>query len=133
MTQAQLANAVATAVAAALAGKGAKSQTRRGKTKTKKAKGRGEKLTEAEKATFMAQNDAKCVTAFEKAGHKDVKPRVNVLTYNKWVEQGRMVRKGEKSVKVGPFALFHIDQTDLILTPPATVTAESETANQVAA
>jgi len=125
MTQAQM---IAQAVAAVLAGKAPKSTKRKTKTKGKKAKGR-EPLTEAEKAVFMAQNDAKCVAAFAKAGKTDVKPRVNVLTYNKWVEQGRMVRKGEKSVKVGPFALFHIDQTDLILTPQP----EAQPAEQAAA
>ena len=78
-----------------------------------KAKGRGrQKLTEAEKAVFMAKNDAECVATFEAAGYKDVQPRVNVLTYDKWIElHARRVKKGEKGLRVGPFNLFHRDQT----------------------
>ena len=111
MTEAQLATSIAQAVAAAL---GKKSLNRAGPARKsrKGKKGTGAKLTEAEKAAYMAANDAKCVEAFTKAGYKDVQPRVNVLTYDKWVAQGRLVRKGEKSVKVGPFSLFHKEQTD---------------------
>lgn len=101
-------------------------------TKPKTAKGRKgkkggrQKLTEAEKEAFKAENDAECVKAFTKAGYKDVQPRVNVMTYGKrdengtpisgWLAQGRMVRKGEKAIKVGPFSLFHVDQTDPLVT-----------------
>lgn len=84
---------------------------KKGKSKTKKKGGR-EKLTDAEKAVFIAQNDAGCVAAFTKAGYKDVQPRVNVMTYKKFIASGRMVRKGEKATRVGPFNLFHVDQTD---------------------
>jgi hypothetical protein len=88
-----------------------------------KAKGRGrQKLTEAEKAVFMAKNDAACVETFTAAGYKDVQPRINVLTYDKFILQGRMVKKGEKSLRVGPFNLFHIDQTSPIV-PAATAGA----------
>lgn len=58
------------------------------------------------------KNNALVVEAFTKAGYADVQPRVNVLTYDKWLEKGRRVRKGEKSIRVGNFALFHLDQTD---------------------
>lgn len=127
MTEAQLATTIAQAVAAAMGKKSLNKANPKRKAKGKKAKGR-EKPTEADKVVYMAENDAKCVAAFVKAGVADVKPRVNVLTYNKWVEKGRMVRKGEKSVKVGPFALFHENQTDVIQ-----ITATTEAANQVAA
>ena len=60
------------------------------------------------------KNNELTVEAFTKAGYTDVQPRVNVLTYGKWEEQGRRVRKGEKSVRVGNFALFHLTQTDPI-------------------
>lgn len=90
-------------------------------TKGKGKHGRA-KFTEAEKEAFKAQNDAECVKAFTKAGYRDVQPRVNVMTYGKrdasgkavsgWLAQGRMVRKGEKAIKVGPFSLFHVTQTD---------------------
>lgn len=84
--------------------------TKRGKT-AKKAKGRT-KLTETEKAEYRAANDAECIKLFASKGHTDVKPRINVMTYDKFLDQGRRVRKGEKSIKVGAFSLFHISQTD---------------------
>ena len=110
------------------------------KTKSKKAKGRST-LSEAEKAVYAAKNDAECIAVFTKAGYKDVQPRVNVLTYGKvkpdgsktgWLSMGRQVKKGQKAVRVGPFALFHITQTEVIGTEPsAPVTAESATANSL--
>ena len=74
-------------------------------------------------AKRKAANDAECVRVFSKAGYEDVQPRVNVLTYGKvkpdgsvtgWLGKGRKVRAGEKAQEVGPFRLFHIDQTDPI-------------------
>lgn len=96
---------IATAVAAALAAKG------------KKAKGTGEKkgrkpLTDEQKAANKVKVEAETVKTFKAAGYKDVQPRVNVMTYNKWIENGRRVKKGEKSIKVGSFPLFHVDQTE---------------------
>lgn len=62
----------------------------------------------------------------------DIKPRVNVFTYNAWLALGRQVRRGETGVKcitwvdtedketakprkfVRPVAVFHISQTDAI-------------------
>lgn len=97
-----------------------------GRTVVKARKGKGRKasgkLSDADKAAYMAANDAECVKVFEKAGFKDVQPRVNVLTYNKWIEKGRKVKAKEKSVRVNNFALFHIDQTQ-----------ETPAANSVAA
>lgn len=102
--------------------------------KGKVAKGKGRaKLTDAERAAYMAKNDAEAIAKFEMAGFKGVKPRVDVLTYNKWIANGRLVRKGEKSIKVGPFRLFHISATDPISPVAGQVTAETITANTVAA
>jgi antirestriction protein ArdC len=64
----------------------------------------------------------------------DIKPRVNVFTYNAWLAKGRQVRKGERGVKVETWivktvrdeqtglerqvkypkrtTVFHISQTD---------------------
>src|SRR6516165_10536840 len=64
--------------------------------------------------------NARIVAAFKKAGFKDVvlfdpnkplsaQPEVTCLTWNKWaIDMGRMVRKGEKSVRVPgyPVRLF---------------------------
>lgn len=91
-----------------------------------KSKGRG-KLSDAEKAVYMAKNDAECIAAFEARGLTGIQPRVNVLTYNKWIEKGRMVQKGTKGTQVGPFRLFHESDT----APIQAVAAEA--ANQVAA
>ena len=58
-------------------------------------------------------NDEDCIRVFKAAGYKVVEPRFNVLTYKKWLEKGRRVKKGEKSFSVGPFKLFHEDQTEV--------------------
>jgi hypothetical protein len=87
--------------------------------KTKKAKGEkpGRKpLTEEQKAERRAKTDLAAVTNFTAKGYKDVQPRVNVMTYNKWIETGRRVKKGEKATVCGSFALFHLEQTEAIAT-----------------
>ena len=58
-------------------------------------------------------NDEECIRVFKAAGYKVVEPRFNVLTYKKWLEKGRRVKKGEKGLSVGPFKLFHKDQTEV--------------------
>jgi hypothetical protein len=58
-------------------------------------------------------NDEECIRVFKAAGYKVVEPRFNVLTYKKWLENGRRVKKGEKAFSVGPFKLFHEDQTEV--------------------
>ena len=116
---------------------GGKATVARSSRKPRKSKKVGRtKLSDAEKAVFAAKNDAECVTIFTKAGYEDVQPRINVLTYGKvkedgsktgWLANGRRVKKGEKAVRVGPFALFHSSQTEEI---PA---IEAPAANTVAA
>lgn len=78
-------------------------------------------LTEEQKAARRALADAEVIKVFTAKGYKDVQPRVNVLTYGKlqpdgslsgWLGQGRRVKAGEKAIRVGPFALFHVDQTE---------------------
>lgn len=78
---------------------------------TKRAKGKA-RASEAEIEASRLRNNELVMEAFTKAGFTDVQPRINVLTYDKWVEQGRRVRKGEKSTRVGNFNLFHVSQTD---------------------
>lgn len=107
--------AIAEAVKAVLATQGIKAAKAEKSTKGKKdkaKKGGRKPLTDAEKAVFMARNDMEAVKAFAERGFKDVKPRENVLTYGKWAEKGRLVKRGEKAVRVGPFNLFHFDQTE---------------------
>ena len=59
---------------------------------------------------------------------EDIKPRENIFTFNAWKAQGRVVKKGEKGVKVVTFVstekdgkvskfprtttVFHISQTE---------------------
>jgi hypothetical protein len=54
--------------------------------------------------------DALCIRAFKKAGFGDVKPRADVLTYNKWIEAGFKVKPGETAIRVKQLRLFHISQ-----------------------
>lgn len=63
------------------------------------------------------------VAACTKAGYKAPEPRFNILTYDKWTEKGRKVRRGEKGIKVAgrKTRLFHEDQTDLIVPVQAPV------------
>ena len=72
------------------------------------------KLTEEQKATKRAKVDAEVVHMFNAEGFKNVQPRVNVMTYNKWLEAGRKVKKGTKGIRVAGFNLFHIDSTEPI-------------------
>lgn len=58
-----------------------------------------------------AENEWKTIKAFKKAGFKDVRPRENVLTFQKWVEVGRRPIEGSHSLKINNLRLFHIDQT----------------------
>lgn len=84
------------------------------KAKSKARSGGRKKLTDDEKAANRAKVDVETIQKFTAAGYKDVKPRENVRTYNKWIESGRMVNKGQKSIKCGSFPLFHLDQTSPI-------------------
>jgi hypothetical protein len=72
------------------------------------------KKAEQAKTDTTADMDKACIRAFTKLGFKDVQPRVNVLTYNRWIEAGRKVRQGEGSVKVKNLRLFHVSQTDAL-------------------
>jgi hypothetical protein len=107
VSPADLAAMIAQAVAAAMPAKKAKAT---GEKKERKP------LTEEQKAERRAKVDELTLVAFKEKGYKDVQPRINVMTYDKWIENGRRVRKGEKSVKCGSWPLFHLDQTDEIAT-----------------
>ena len=58
--------------------------------------------------------DQLVIKLFRKAGFSDVQPRINVMTYNRWITLGFKVRAGEKSIKVKQFRLFHKSQVDAI-------------------
>jgi hypothetical protein len=77
--------------------------------------------------------DALVKKQFAKAGFKDVTPRVDVLTYDKWLEKGFRVKKGEKSVRCKQFRLFHSSQVQkdepAVAEPKAPVTAQPANPN----
>ena len=83
----------------------------------------------------LAQKDRALIAGFKRKGipvdqivlmdrANPAKP-FNVKPFKAWLEQGRQVRRGEKSIK----GLFHQSQTDLIAKPSAkpAVTAEQKT------
>ncbi len=74
------------------------------------------KATPEESEARRKANDEECIKVFKAAGYKVVEPRFNVLTYNKWIEKGRRVKKDEHGHRVGPFNLFHEDQTEPLTT-----------------
>jgi|ERR1700730_3839650 len=63
------------------------------------------------KSDVSTKNELQTIRVFKKAGFKDIQPRVNVLTFNKWLELGRRPAEGSKSLKVANLRLFHISQT----------------------
>src|SRR5271155_3537408 len=93
----EIAKMIADGIAQAMAGLNA--------TKKGKKKAGAKTKTDAEKTANRAKIEAETVKNFKDAGYKDVQPRVNVMTYLKWVENGRRVKKGEKSIKCGSFPL----------------------------
>src|SRR5262249_13103310 len=72
-------------------------------------------------ASSLASKDAMIVAAFHRKGFKDVvlmnrsdkSAPFNVKPFKAWVAEGRIPRKGSKSVR----GLFHISQCDLIAKP----------------
>ena len=110
MTQAQV---IAAAVAAALGQMGSKAPATR---RTKKAKGQPrQKLTDEQRAVNAAVNAEVAVKLFQDAGYENCVAHETIKTYDKWVESGRRVRKGEKALRTPKgMALFHLSQTDEI-------------------
>ncbi len=84
--------------------------------KAKGAKTARKPLTEEQKQANRDKTDVATFENFTAKGYKDVQPRINVMTYNKWIENGRRVKKGEKATICGSFALFHVAQTESIAT-----------------
>ncbi len=71
---------------------------------SKASKAKAETSGEMEKAT---------VKAFRRAGFKDVEltPRVNIKTFNLWLQEGRRPKEGERAVAIKGMRLFHVSQT----------------------
>ena len=83
-------------------------------TMGKKGRASGQRRNPKFKAKAKPDTTALCIAAFEAKGFKDVQPKVNVMTYKHWVAKGRKVIPGQKGIKVGPFTLFHKEQTQPI-------------------
>ena len=60
---------------------------------------------EVERVERSTDMDSFCIRAFKRAGIENVRPREDVLTYGKWVEQGFKVKQG--TVRVKNLRLFH--------------------------
>lgn len=89
------------------------------------------------------KNEVLAVKAFKKAGYKDseiVTPymgketgkQVTIMTYNRWLAEGRKVKAGEHSTKVKNLRLFHISQTEAI-SPEEKAEAQAKMAEAIAA
>jgi N-terminal domain of anti-restriction factor ArdC len=85
-----------------------------------------EAMKEVQSQEKSVDTDKAVIKAFERAGYKSVvlfdrsktlaeqASSVTVLTYKKWSELGRVVKKGEHSIKARGYhiRLFHLDQTE---------------------
>ena len=101
--------------------------------KAAKSEGKPLKLAES-KSGVDAKTDrqlkiaANTIRQFKKAGYEDIRPHETVMTYNRWLEAGRKVIPGQKSIKVGTLRLFHISQTE-----PFTAQTKAEKVAETAA
>ena len=111
VTKAELADAIAQAVALAMAAQPAK----KAKGKIKTAKPGKEPLTEEQKRAKRDLLDAATFANFKAKGYVDIQPRINIMTFNRWIENGRRVKRGEKATICGSFPLFHVAQTEPLL------------------
>lgn len=76
------------------------------------------------KSEKSLKNEIAVVKAFKKAGFGDVKPHVDVKTFNKWMlDDGLRPVEGSKSIRVAHLRLFHRSQC-------RPVTAEEKAATQ---
>ena len=74
------------------------------------------------------QNEVRAVRAFQRAGFKDAKPHVNILTFNKWAEKGYRPIEGSKSLKVKNLRLFHVSQVRKLTADEVKATKEQQQA-----
>ena len=82
------------------------------------------------KTERQLKTDVAVCKAFKKAGFGQVVPRVDCMTYNRWMANGFKVKPGEKSVKVAQFRLFHKSQVEFVGVPnKADLQAEANAAN----
>jgi len=86
------------------------------------------KLSMAGKSEKSLKNEIQTVRAFQKAGFKDIRPHINVLTFNKWIERGYRPVEGSKSLKINNLRLFHVSQCRPITADEKAATKEQQQA-----
>ena len=76
----------------------------------------------------QAVNDSRVIRAYKRLGEV-VTPRVDVMSYNRWLANGRRVMPGSKATYVkGVGSMFHVSQTIEVAQPTkAEMTAELAT------
>jgi hypothetical protein len=62
------------------------------------------------KTDISAKNDLACIRVFKRAGFKDLQPRINILTFPKWIEHGYRPVEKSKALKVNNLRLWHVSQ-----------------------
>jgi len=92
------------------------------------AKAATPKLSVAGKTERAIKNEIQTVRIFHRAGFKDAKPHVNVLTYRKWLEKGRRPLEGSKALRVSNLRLWHVSQTRPITTEELKATKDQQQA-----
>jgi len=66
------------------------------------------------KSERSIKNEIAVVRAFKKAGFGNVKPHVDVKTFNRWMAEGMRPVEGSKSLKVKNLRLFHVSQVRVL-------------------
>ena len=66
------------------------------------------------KSERSIKNEIAVVRAFKKAGFGNVKPHIDVKTFNRWMAEGMRPVEGSKSLKVKNLRLFHVSQVRLL-------------------
>jgi hypothetical protein len=68
-------------------------------------------VSTGDKINLSDKNDKDCIRIFKKAGFKEpLTPRVNILTFRKWVENGYRPVEKSKALKVNNLRLWHVSQ-----------------------
>jgi hypothetical protein len=57
--------------------------------------------------SISSKNELKTIAVFKKLGYGVVKPKVDVPTFNKWIDQRLRPKEGEHAAKVANLRLFH--------------------------
>jgi hypothetical protein len=57
-----------------------------------------------------SQNELKTIAVFKKLGYGVVRPEVDVLTFNRWIDQRLRPKEGEHAAKVVNLRFFHRSQ-----------------------